>query len=125
MKDNNVILNKTFQFGLRVVKLHLYLVKKKVEKSLVIQLLKSGTSIGANVEEAMGGSSKKDFIQKLKIAYREARETLYWLKLLKHSDLLESKLADSIILDCQEIIRILTSILKTSQKVASTGDINS
>ena len=69
MKDNNVILNKTFQFGLRVVKLHLYLVKKKVEKSLVIQLLKSGTSFGANVEEAMGGSSKKDFIQKLKTVF--------------------------------------------------------
>ena len=125
MKDNNVILDKTFQFGLRVVKLHLYLIKKKVERSLVIQLLKSGTSIGANVEEAMGGSSRKDFIQKLRIAYREARETLYWLKLLKHSDLLESKLADSIILDCDEIIRILTSIIKSSQKVATTIDINS
>jgi four helix bundle protein len=125
LKDNNVILSKTFKFGLRIVKLHLYLIKKKVERSLVIQLLRSGTSIGANVEEAMGGSSKKDFIQKLKIAYRESRETLYWLKLLKHSDLLESKLADSIIFDCDEIIRILTSILKTSQKVAKASDINS
>ena len=125
MKDNNIILDKTFKFGLRIVKLHLYLVEKKVERSLVIQLLKSGTSIGANVEEAMGGSSKKDFIQKLKIAYRESRETLYWLKLLKHSDLLESKLAESIILDCDEIIRILTSILKTSQKVSISSDINS
>jgi four helix bundle protein len=99
--------------------------KKKVERSLVIQVLRSGTSIGANVEEAMGGSSKKDFVQKLKIAYREARETNYWLKLLKHSHLLELKLADSIILDCEEIIRILTSILNSSQKAVTTIDINS
>ena len=125
MKNNNVILDKTFQFGLRIVKLHLYLMKKKIERALVIQLLKSGTSIGANVEEAMGGSSRKDFIQKLKIAYREARETMYWLKLLKHSNLLESKLADSIMVDCSEIIRILTSILKSSQKVTSIVDVNS
>jgi len=125
LKNNNVILDKTFQFGLRIVKLHLYLMKKKIERALVIQLLKSGTSIGANVEEAMGGSSRKDFIQKLKIAYREARETMYWLKLLKHSNLLESKLADSIMVDCSEIIRILTSILKSSQKVTSIVDVNS
>ena len=124
MKNNNVILDKTFQFGLRIVKLHLHLMKKKVERSLVIQVLRSGTSIGANVEEAMGGSSKKDFVQKLKIAYREARETNYWLKLLKHSNLLELKLADSIISDCEEIIRILTSILNSSQK-AATININS
>ena len=124
MKDKNVILDKTFQFGLRIVKLHLHLMKKKVERTLVIQVLRSGTSIGANVEEAMGGSSKKDFVQKLKIAYREARETNYWLKLLKHSNLLELKLADSIILDCEEIIRILTSILNSSQK-AATININS
>ena len=67
MKNNNVILDKTFQFGLRIVKLHLHLMKKKVERSLVIQVLRSGTSIGANVEEAMGGSSKKGFVQKLNV----------------------------------------------------------
>lgn len=112
----NVIIEKSFQFGLRIIKLHLHLVSKKVEKVLLMQLLRSGTSIGANVEEAMGGSSKKDFIQKLKISYREARETKYWLKLLKHSDILEQNLADSIIADCEEILRILTTILKSSQK---------
>lgn len=94
----------------------MHLAEKKVEKALLMQLLRSGTSIGANVEEAMGGSSKKDFIQKHRISYREARETKYWLNLLRHSDLLEQKLADSIIADCEEIIRILTSILKSSQK---------
>lgn len=119
MKEKNVILEKIFQFSLRIIKLHLHLTQKKVEKALVIQLLRIGTSIRANVEEAMGGSSKKDFIQKLKIAYREARETNYWLRLLKHSSLLELKLADSIIIDCEEIIRILTSILNSSQKAST------
>jgi four helix bundle protein len=115
VKEDNVILEKTFQFGLRIIKLHLHLKDKKVDRVLSLQLLRSGTSIGANVEEAMGGSSRKDFIQKLRIAYREARETKYWLKHLKHSELLESKLSDSLILDCEEILRILTAILNTSK----------
>ncbi len=114
MKEDNIIIEKTFGFGLRIIKLHLYLKEKKVDRALALQLLRSGTSIGANVEEAMGGSSMKDFIQKLRIANREARETNYWLKLLEHSDLLEHKLADSLIIDCEEIIRILTAILNTA-----------
>ena len=114
MKDNNVILEKTFQFGLRIIKLHLYLKRQGVDRVLSVQLLRSGTSIGANAEEAMGGSSKKDFKQKLRIAYREARETSYWLRLLKESDLLEAKLAESILIDCSEIIRILTAILNST-----------
>src|SRR5215218_9592702 len=97
MKENNVILEKTFQFGLRIIKLHLYLKQKRIDRVLSVQLLRSGTSIGANTEEAMGGSSKKDFKQKLRIAYREARETSYWLRLFKESDLLESKLAESLV----------------------------
>lgn len=107
-------MDKTFQFGLRIVKLHQYLMKKNVDRALCNQLLRSGTSIGANVEEAIGGSSKKDFVQKLRIAYREARETNYWLRLLKHSNLLETRLADSMITDCEEILRILTTILNSS-----------
>ncbi|MBD0366662.1 MAG: four helix bundle protein [Flavisolibacter sp.] len=113
MKENNIILEKPFLFGLRIIKLHFYLKEKKVDRVLSLQLLRSGTSIGANVEEAMGGSSKKDFMQKLRIAYREARETRYWLRLLKHAELLEAILADSITSDCEEILRILTSILNS------------
>lgn len=113
MKEDNVILEKTFQFSLRIIKLHLYLKEKKVDNALSLQLLRSGTSIGANVEEAMGGSSKKDFTQKLRIAYREARESKYWLRLLKHSELLEPQLAGSLIIDCDEILRILTAILNS------------
>lgn len=70
----------------------------------------------ANVEEAIGGSSKKDFIHKLEIAYREARETRYWLRLLKEPILLESKLVDSFISDCEELIKILESILNSSKQ---------
>jgi four helix bundle protein len=114
MKEQNLILDKTFSFGLRIIKLHLYLKNRNIDRVLSIQLLKSGTSIGANAEEAMGGSSKKDFKQKLRISYREARETKYWLRLLKESALLEGNLADSIIADCDEIQRILTAILNST-----------
>lgn len=94
MKTENVIVEKSFQFALRIVKLFSLLKEKKVERDIALQLLRSGTSIGANIEEAMGGSSKKDFIHKLEIAYKEARESRYWLRLLKESKLLEDKLAD-------------------------------
>ena len=94
MKTENVIVEKSFQFALKIVKLFSLLKEKKVERDIALQLLRSGTSIGANIEEAMGGSSKKDFIHKLEIAYKEARESRYWLRLLKESKLLEDKLAD-------------------------------
>jgi len=113
MKSDNVVVEKSFQFALRIVKLFILLKEKKVERELIIQLLKSGTSIGANVEEAMGGSSKRDFIHKLEIAYRESRETRYWLRLLKESHFLEVKLADSFIKDCEELIKLLTAILNS------------
>jgi four helix bundle protein len=115
MKEDNVILEKTFGLGLRIIKLFEHLRKKKVERDLCLQLLRSGTSVGANVEEAIGGSSRKDFIHKLEIAYREARETRYWIRLLKESNLLETKIASSFIKDCEEILKILTAILKSSK----------
>lgn len=115
MKDENVIADKSFKFALRIIKLFQYLKHKKVERDLCLQLLNSGTSVGANIEEAVGGSSKKDFIHKLEIAYREARETRYWLRLLKESDLLDAKLALSLINDCEEILKILTAILNSSK----------
>jgi len=115
VKEENIILTKTYDFGLRILKLYLHLRKNKVEIGLCSQLLNSGTSIGANVEEAVGGSSRKDFINKLQTAYKEARETKYWLRLLKDSKLIERKLSDSFLKDCEEIIRILTSILNSSK----------
>lgn len=79
------------------------------------QVLDSGTAIGANVEEAVGGASRKDFINKLQIAYKEARETKYWLRLLKEGELIEKNLADSFLKDCEEILKILTAILNSSK----------
>lgn len=115
MKENNVILEKTFALGLRIVKLFKHLREKRVERDLCLQLLRSGTSVGANTEEAMGGSSRKDFIHKLEIAYREARETRYWIRLFMESELLEKPLGASFINDIEEILKILTAILKSSR----------
>ena len=115
MKAENVILDKSFKFGLRILKLYIHLRKRKIDGGLCSQILDSGTSIGANVEEAVGGSSRKDFINKLQIAYKESRETRYWLRLLKEGEILEKKLADSFLKDCDEIIAILTAILNSSK----------
>ena len=114
MKEHNVILEKTFGLGLRIIKLFKHLGQNKVERDLCLQLLNSGTSAGANAEEAMEGSSRKDFIHKLEISYREARETRYWIRLFKESNLLEAPLADSFIKDIEELLKILTAILKSS-----------
>ena len=115
MSSQNVILEKSYNFGLRTVKLYMHLRKNKVERELLIQFLKCGTSVGANVEEAEGGQSLNDFIHKIGIAYKEAREAHYWLRLLRDSELLELKLANSFIQDAEEIKKILASILKTSK----------
>jgi four helix bundle protein len=113
MKENNIIQQKSFRFGVNVVDLCRELKEKKKETVLSNQLLRSGTSIGANIEEGLGCQSKKDFYFRITVAYKEARETLYWLKLLEESHLLEKGKADCIIRDCNEILRILGTILKT------------
>ena len=115
MKDSNVILEKSYGFGLRVVKRYMHLRERNIERALIVQLLRSGTSIGANVEEAVGAQSKNDFIHKINIAYKEARETHYWLRILKDAGLLEDKLAASFINDAEELKKILFSILKSSK----------
>lgn len=109
----NIIQRKSFEFSLNVITLFIEL---KREKEFVIsnQLLRSGTSIGANIEEATAAQSKKDFIAKMAISSKEARETKYWLRLLKESRL-TSLNVDSLLEDIEEMIRILTSIVKTSQ----------
>jgi four helix bundle protein len=115
MGKENIIVDKSYKFGLRVVKLYLHLRKNKIERELLIQFLKSGTSVGANIEEAEGAQSHKDFIHKIGIAYKEAREAHYWIRILKDSELLEVKLADSFMKDAEELKKILASILKTSK----------
>lgn len=114
MKNENVIQSKSYAFALRVVKLYMYLVEEKNEYTLSKQLVRSGTSIGANVEEGVGAFSKNDFRYKLSIAYKEARETKYWIRLLKDSGFLETTLGDSLLNDVEELLKILGKILVTT-----------
>ena len=98
MKEN-VIVDKSYQFAIRIVKLYIYLKEEKKEFHLSAQILKAGTSIGANIEEAIGGSSRKDFKSKLDISYKEARETKYWLRSLKDTNFIEINLYKSLAFD--------------------------
>ncbi|WP_321300096.1 four helix bundle protein [Marinifilum fragile] len=120
-KYQNIVVEKSYQFAIRIVKLCQYLNKEKKEFVLSKQLLRSGTSIGANVEEAIGGISKKDFTAKMSIAYKEARETNYWIRLLKDTDYLDEKLFKSLNKDNQELLKILYSIINSSRLVSSTN----
>ncbi|APG65125.1 four helix bundle protein [Tenacibaculum todarodis] len=113
MKKDNVIQIKSYDFAVRVVKLYKHLSQEKKEFVLSKQLLRSGTSIGANVEEAIGGQSRKDFFAKLTIAYKEARESHYWIRLLKDTDFLSDKESESLLKDIEEILKIIGSIQKT------------
>ena len=116
MKDELKITNRSFDFAVRIVRLCRFLEKQdQVSKTLANQLLRSGTSVGANIEEAQAGQSKADFIAKMSIARKESRETLYWLKLLKATYIVEKDMIEEIIKESDELVRILTSIVKTSQ----------
>jgi four helix bundle protein len=112
---NSILLEKSYSFALRMVKLFQFLATEKKEFVLSKQLLRSGTSIGANIEEANQAESKADFIHKLCIANKEAFETNYWLRLLRDSDILTKKQANSLINDCEELQKLLTSSIKTSK----------
>jgi len=95
--EENIILSKTYNFALRIIDLYKYLSKEEKEYTLSKQILRSGTSIGVNSEEAAGSISKKDFRAKFFIAYKEARETHYWIRLLRDSDYNDAKLAGSLL----------------------------
>ena len=110
MKKDNVIQRKSFDFAIKIVNLYKYLIDEKKEYVLSKQLLRSGTSIGANIEESIGGQSDKDFLSKLSIAYKEARESIYWLKLLQATDYISDKQANSLLSDADEICKILGKI---------------
>ena len=113
MKEN-VLKDKSYQFAVKVVRFHKFIVENKREYTIAKQVLRSGTSIGANVEEANQAESKADFIHKLSIANKEANETRYWLRLLQDSDIV-SKEDVSLRSDCEELIRLLTAIIKSSK----------
>lgn len=120
MKTNNIIQQKSYAFALRTIKLYKYLCDNKKEFVLSKQILRSGTSIGANIEEAIGAQSARDFYAKLSIAYKEARETHYWLRLLRDSEWLTDEEILSILADCEELLKIIGSIQKALKNKDAT-----
>jgi four helix bundle protein len=118
MKQDNIILDKSFAFAVKAVKLYKHLCDDKKEYVLSKQLLRSGTSIGANINEAQAAQSTNDFIAKLSIASKEARESQYWIKLLIETDYLSLSNGNTQVLqnEINEIVKLLTSIIKTTQE---------
>ena len=115
VKGKNIIQDKTFNFAIRVVKAYQLLSNEKREFILSKQFLRSWTSIGANVEEAIGAQSKADFIAKLSISYKEARKTNYWIRLMQKTGYFSEKEAQSLLDDLDEILRIIAQIKLTSK----------
>lgn len=115
MKEN-IIQIKSYSFALKIVKLVQNIQKRKNEYVLTKQLLRSATSIGANVEESIGAQSKKDFLSKILIAYKEARESDYWIRLLVDSEMIEREDADLLRKDCEEILKILGKIQSSTKE---------
>ena len=115
----SILLEKSLKFAARIIKLNQYLIKQKHETIISKQIIRSGTSIGANANEAAYGNSKADFIAKMQIALKETAETEYWLRLLLLSEYIDEKLAVSLLGDCLEIKRILIASLKTAKNKSS------
>ncbi len=114
MKEN-IVKNKSFLFAIRIVRLYQFLMAEKKEFVLSKQLLRSGTSVGAMVREAEHAETKKDFIHKMAIAQKEINESIYWLELLKETDYLSVNEFESLNVDAVEIIKLITSIIKSAK----------
>lgn len=114
--EKNVLENKSLLFALRIINAYKYITQDKQEYILSKQLLRSGTSVGAMIKEAEFAESKMDFIHKLNVALKEANETRYWLMLLKGAEYISVSAYESIEEDCNELIRLLVSIIKTSRQ---------
>ena len=112
----SVLVEKSYAFAVRVVKMSTYLTKEKREFVLSKQLLRSGTAIGALISEAQYAQSKADFINKLQIALKEANESKYWIRLLHDTDYITSQMAQSVIADVEALIKMLTSSINTSKE---------
>ena len=112
----NILIDKSIVFASKIIKLHQYLIKTKKETIISKQVVRSGTSIGANINEANYGQSKADFISKMSIALKETAETEYWLRLLILSEYITEKEGESLLDDCLEIKRILISTLNTAKE---------
>ena len=112
MKEN-IVKVKSYEFAVETVKLCLGLQKDFKEYSISQQLLRSAASVGANIEESIGGQSDKDFLHKLSISYKEARESHYWIRLLFDVELIDKKAKDNLIERCEELLKILGAIIRT------------
>ena len=116
IKYGNVVLEKSFNFSVRILKFYRFLLKQdRSLEPILKQILRSGTSIGANITEAQNAPFTKDFINKLNISLKEARESEYWLNLIKASDIIDEKSFKSLQADCKELIKLLISIIKTAK----------
>lgn len=115
MKEN-LLIDKSIAFAARIVKLHQHLYENKKETVISKQIVRSGTSIGANINEANYGQSKADFISKMHIALKETAETEYWIKLLHMSEYIDDKMSKSLLDDCLEIKRILIASINTAKE---------
>ena len=113
--ENNIVKEKSFRFAVRIIKLYQYIKSEKEEFVLSKQLLRSGTSVGAMIREAEHSESKADFIHKMAIAQKEINENIYWLELLKETNYLDLKEFKSINYDAVELIKLITSIIKTAK----------
>ncbi len=112
--NKNIVKEKSFDFAIRIVKLYKYLMEEKKDFVLSKQILRCGTSIGANINEAQQAQSKKDFLMKMNISLKECTETKYWIELLSATDYINEEQKDSILKDCIELEKLLTSIVKTT-----------
>ena len=116
IKYGNVVLEKSFYFSVRILKLYRFLLKQdRFLEPILKQILRSGTSIGANITEAQNAPSTKDFINKLNISLKEARESEFWLNLFKASNIINEKSFKSLQQDCKELIKLLIAIIKTAK----------
>lgn len=113
MKENNAIKTKSFNFSVRIVKMGQYLIKRTSypEHKIITQIIKSGTSIGANIRESEYAESPDDFVHKLRIALKETNETEYWLDILYHCEYITEEQYNSLIIDCKEVLKLLISII--------------
>ena len=121
MPKYNILQEKSFAFAVRIVKLYKYLCEEQKEYVLSKQIVRSGTSIGANIEEGIAGQSDKDFLSKFSISYKEARETVYWIRLFFATDYLTKEQADSLIFDAEELCKILSKIIITTKNKLSNS----
>jgi four helix bundle protein len=115
MNRENLIVDKSYKFALRIINLYKYLITEKKEYVMSKQILRCGTSIGANINEAQSAETKPDFIHKMGISLKEVRETIYWLNLLRDSDYIDKKSFSSIEKDCAELLKLISKIILTSK----------